>query len=125
MTSAPTVSCDVAVCPACGAANNCRRAATDLYKGPCWCESVAVSAEAIARLPESVRGAACLCRACIVRLNTEAAADTDAVRNAAPAEPLVHGRDFEVDGNGLFVFTAAYLKRRGWCCGNGCRNCPY
>jgi iron complex transport system substrate-binding protein len=27
--------------------------------------------------------------------------------------------------NGAFVFTADYLKRRGYCCGSGCRHCPY
>jgi len=26
---------------------------------------------------------------------------------------------------GLFVLTAAYLRDRGSCCGNGCRHCPY
>jgi hypothetical protein len=26
---------------------------------------------------------------------------------------------------GLFVLTAAYLRERGYCCGNGCRHCPY
>jgi hypothetical protein len=26
---------------------------------------------------------------------------------------------------GLFVLTARYLADRGWCCGNGCRHCPY
>jgi len=26
---------------------------------------------------------------------------------------------------GLFVFTRDYLTQRGWCCGNGCRHCPY
>ena len=26
---------------------------------------------------------------------------------------------------GLFVFTAAYLRERGTCCGDGCRHCPY
>ena len=26
---------------------------------------------------------------------------------------------------GLFVLTAAYLRERGECCGNGCRHCPY
>jgi hypothetical protein len=26
---------------------------------------------------------------------------------------------------GLFVLTAAYLRARGRCCGNGCRHCPY
>lgn len=27
--------------------------------------------------------------------------------------------------NGFMVFTASYLRRRGYCCGNGCRHCPY
>lgn len=27
--------------------------------------------------------------------------------------------------NGLLVMTAHYLKRRGYCCGNGCRHCPW
>ena len=26
---------------------------------------------------------------------------------------------------GLFVFTRDFLVNRGWCCGNGCRHCPY
>lgn len=26
---------------------------------------------------------------------------------------------------GLFVLTAAFLRDRGHCCGNGCRHCPY
>ncbi|HSK63775.1 MAG TPA: DUF5522 domain-containing protein [Pyrinomonadaceae bacterium] len=27
--------------------------------------------------------------------------------------------------NGAWVFTANYLKRRGYCCGSDCRHCPY
>lgn len=27
--------------------------------------------------------------------------------------------------NGLMVLTADFLLKRGYCCGNGCRNCPY
>lgn len=27
------------------------------------------------------------------------------------------------DGN--WVFTEQFLLRRGWCCNNGCRHCPY
>lgn len=38
--------------------------------------------------------------------------------------PLTEGEDFYVE-NGLYVFTASYLKRRGYCCGNNCRHCPY
>jgi hypothetical protein len=27
--------------------------------------------------------------------------------------------------NGLLVYTAAYHLQRGYCCGSGCRHCPY
>lgn len=27
--------------------------------------------------------------------------------------------------NGFMVFTEAYHLLRGYCCGNGCRHCPY
>jgi iron complex transport system substrate-binding protein len=37
---------------------------------------------------------------------------------------LEEDRDYVLD-NGLLVFTSSYLKRRGYCCANGCRNCPY
>ena len=38
---------------------------------------------------------------------------------------LIAGRDYTVDPDGRYVFTAAYLAARGHCCGSGCRNCPY
>lgn len=28
-------------------------------------------------------------------------------------------------GNGLFVLSAAFLAKRGFCCTRGCRHCPY
>jgi hypothetical protein len=37
---------------------------------------------------------------------------------------LAEGRDFYFE-NGLMVLTAEYLRRRGYCCGNICRHCPY
>jgi hypothetical protein len=40
------------------------------------------------------------------------------------AGPKLRPGDFYFD-NGLMVFTAAYHLRRGYCCGNGCRHCPY
>ncbi|MCX8484902.1 MAG: DUF5522 domain-containing protein [Bacteroidia bacterium] len=27
--------------------------------------------------------------------------------------------------NGFLVFTRDYHLKRGFCCGNGCRHCPY
>lgn len=37
---------------------------------------------------------------------------------------LVEGVDY-VWENGLMVLTKEFLLKRGWCCGNGCKNCPY
>ena len=39
-------------------------------------------------------------------------------------DELVEGEDFYYEGPYL-VFTAAYLKKRGYCCESGCRHCPY
>jgi hypothetical protein len=33
--------------------------------------------------------------------------------------------DYYLNEQGLVTFTAAYLLRRGYCCGNGCLHCPY
>ena len=41
-----------------------------------------------------------------------------------PHETLLPGRDYTIE-SGLYVFTADYLRRRGYCCENACRNCPY
>ncbi len=37
---------------------------------------------------------------------------------------LTEGKDY-YNQDGAMVFTAGYLKRRGYCCGSGCRHCPY
>ena len=37
---------------------------------------------------------------------------------------LEEGVDYYLE-NGLFVFTAEFLRRRGYCCESGCRHCPY
>ncbi|MDX1911514.1 MAG: DUF5522 domain-containing protein [Saprospiraceae bacterium] len=38
--------------------------------------------------------------------------------------PLKEGLDYYIE-NGFWVFTAHYLQKRGYCCGSGCRHCPY
>jgi hypothetical protein len=35
------------------------------------------------------------------------------------------GCDYFFNDDGFVVFTAKYLLDRGYCCGNGCMNCPY
>lgn len=33
--------------------------------------------------------------------------------------------EYYFNNDGLVVFTAEYLLERGYCCGNGCKHCPY
>jgi iron complex transport system substrate-binding protein len=37
---------------------------------------------------------------------------------------FIEHRDYYRDGEAI-VFTESYLHRRGYCCGSGCRHCPY
>jgi hypothetical protein len=39
-------------------------------------------------------------------------------------ESLVEGEDYYWEREAM-VFTARYHLRRGYCCDNGCRHCPY
>lgn len=38
---------------------------------------------------------------------------------------LKEGEDYELLPDGRLVFTRTYHLKRGYCCGNGCRHCPY
>jgi len=40
-------------------------------------------------------------------------------------KPLIEGEDFYWNEQGYMVLTANYLLQRGFCCGNGCKHCPY
>jgi hypothetical protein len=44
---------------------------------------------------------------------------------AMAQEELREGEDYYFNEDGFMVFTAAYLLKRGYCCENGCRHCPY
>jgi len=39
-------------------------------------------------------------------------------------EKFVEGIDYYYE-NGLMVLTAHFLRKRGYCCKNICRHCPY
>ena len=43
---------------------------------------------------------------------------------AGPQTPALEVEDFYMEGP-YMVFTAAYHLKRGYCCGSGCRHCPY
>jgi 2-iminoacetate synthase ThiH len=38
---------------------------------------------------------------------------------------LVEGEDYYLTKEGYRVFTEKYLLKRGYCCNNGCKHCPY
>ena len=70
----------------------------------------------LAQVPGERRNAACICRACVIEFQRR--------ERRSEAQKPVAG-DCYSDPDGLLVFTAAYHRRRGYCCGSGCRHCPY
>lgn len=100
-------------CPLCGAGNRC--GAREMRSGgTCWCARYDVPPEILSRLP--VRGG-CLCPGCLER-----------VSGVRPAKsPVLSPRpdEYYLDPDGRMVFKAEYHLRRGFCCGSGCRHCPY
>lgn len=58
----------------------------------------------------------------------EASKVTPKEETTPPLQPttgkLLKGVDFYIE-NGYYVFTEHYLRARGYCCGSGCRHCPY
>ncbi|PKF50254.1 hypothetical protein AT251_12835 [Enterovibrio nigricans] len=77
---------------------------------------------------------ACLCPSCLAKRVNSKLNDIyqdyttdDLVRLAKPYAantPLIEGIDYTQE-NGYMVLSAWYLLKRGKCCGNGCRHCPY
>ena len=49
----------------------------------------------------------------------------DYIDDYYPSEKLVENEDFYWDPRGFRVKTEKYLTNRGYCCGNGCKHCPY
>lgn len=41
------------------------------------------------------------------------------------AEELKEGIDYYYNKDGFVVLTEAYHLKKGYCCGNGCKHCPY
>jgi uncharacterized protein DUF5522 len=50
--------------------------------------------------------------------------DETAEGGSEEVHALQEGDDYYLE-DGLMVFTAAFLQRRGYCCESGCRHCPY
>ncbi|MCC6327352.1 MAG: hypothetical protein IT174_02470 [Acidobacteria bacterium] len=46
------------------------------------------------------------------------------IKKPVPAHEFKEGVDYYFE-NGLMVLTGEFLRKRGYCCGSGCRHCPY
>jgi hypothetical protein len=113
-------------CPWCGEDNQCRVAKGHLYKGPCWCHELIVPSHLLSRLTAEQIEPACLCRPCletIARLARELDGPEAILAEAKRVASLK--TDFYLDEFGNVVFTARYHLKRGSCCDNDCRHCPY
>jgi hypothetical protein len=51
-------------CPLCGGSNECAPAQTGNLNTPCWCTTVSISTETLARVPADQINKACLCPRC-------------------------------------------------------------
>ncbi len=118
----------LSVCPGCGASVGCTA------NEQCWCMNM----PAILPVSADLNERACLCQTCLSKklaekltlliantphhelLELAARYRTPANQQAALQEHL----DFSME-DGLMVFSAWYHLKRGTCCGNGCRHCPY
>lgn len=120
-------------CAACGAVMTCG-ALRD--RDDCWCKK-------FPRLPENeiVKDVECLCPAClgnrleviihkeieangvdeIIPLAQPPLSDDIAIVETGELEEFI---DYQLE-DGAYVFSAWFHLKRGYCCGSGCRNCPF
>jgi hypothetical protein len=91
------------LCSTCGISLNCGSEADT-----CWCMDY-IPLEAIAE------GKDCMCEACLK--NTLEKTETASCKQQGQ-------EDYYIE-NGFYVFTENYHLKRGSCCKNGCRHCPY
>lgn len=110
-------------CPACGAVFECGADDT----GRCWCNDYPP-------VPSPEPTLDCLCPVCLAKALRRrirerfASLDRDTCLSQArphrQRKPLIEHLDYYVE-DGLWVFTEWFHWKRGCCCGNACRHCPF
>ncbi|MFN8276242.1 MAG: cysteine-rich CWC family protein [Chitinophagales bacterium] len=91
------------ICARCKEAITCT--ADDIAR--CACTAVSLRPSELQYI-KSRKYPGCLCAACLAAMQTEF--------SALPEYFIEKGN---------YVFSAKGLINRGYCCGSGCRNCPY
>ncbi len=114
-------------CQRCQASFGCTASLNEL----CWC----MDYPTLLSMPNArAEMNDCVCPACLtslIKAQIELSIDDRIVHTFAPAaaialkdQPLIEGLDYTIE-NGNWVLSRWYLLKRGECCGNACRNCPY
>lgn len=49
----------------------------------------------------------------------------DGLFDSGYGEQTLEGVDYTMSPQGFRIMTEFYLVKRGYCCSNGCLNCPY
>lgn len=114
-------------CPVCDHPNQCRMETGEPYKGPCWCERTTLSAVALHPLLAELPEPRCLCQDCLEAIAADPEITWDELvtrSHQSTARLVVLDGDTYREGDAV-VFTEQFHLRRGYCCGNGCRHCPY
>lgn len=112
-------------CSTCGTPFNCG----DTLEGTkCWCNDfppIFVPTTVVDCLcPE------CFKQACSVKIDeyvntiTPDTAKENRAKDLPKAESLIEGIDYYLE-DGKYVFKTWFHLKRGYCCENGCRHCPY
>lgn len=113
-------------CSDCNAPFSCNSGGDD---SPCWCSALPPLMPA--DFSQDCRCPACLSQAVAERIQTsiESHSVAEMVSMARPyfdPKRLIEPIDYRIDNDsGNYVFSAWYHLKRGSCCGNGCRHCPY
>lgn len=93
----------------------------------CWCS------ELPAILPLDDTTTSCLCRTCaLAKINRHLEAiytqpikaQIAFAKQFSSNDSLIEGLDYTMQNN-YMVFSKWYFLKRGTCCKNGCKNCPY
>jgi uncharacterized protein DUF5522 len=112
-------------CSTCGTTFNCG----DTPSGSkCWCNNFPPIFQ-----PSDVID--CLCpscfkNACSVKIEeyvatvTPESASENKAKDLPKTTSIIEGIDYYIE-NGNYVFKAWFHLKRGHCCENGCRHCPY
>ena len=112
-------------CSACGTPFNCGDT-TDGNK--CWCNNFLP----IFKLTEVIDClySSCFTMVCSTKINeyvatvTAETAINSSARDLPKTKQPIEGIDYYIE-DGNYVFKAWFHLKRGHCCTNGCRHCPY